>query len=112
MKTWTPRVVNNPVCFLQQLKLRPTFQIELVSWFIPSAKRRKLRDRASENNRGTSPRRDGDFEITYWWEAPLSNMVIASQDESQSETKIWTILKEFLKGENIIVLRKDSFSPK
>ena len=39
-------------------------------------------------------------------------MVIASQDESQSEMKIWTLLKEFLKGENIIVLRKDSFSPK
>ena len=80
MKTWTPRVVNNPVCFLQQQRLRPKFQIELAPWFIPLAKRREFSDRASDYNRGMSPRREGDFEISYWREAPLSNRITASQN--------------------------------
>lgn len=80
MKTRTPMVVNNPGCFLQQQRLRPKFQIELAPWFTPLAKRREFNDRASENNRGMSLRREGDFEISYWREAPLSNRIVASQN--------------------------------
>lgn len=80
MKTWTPIVINNPVCFFQQLRLRTKFQIELASWFILLAKRRKLGDRASENNRGTPPRREGGFVISYWRAAPSNNRIIASQN--------------------------------